>query len=137
MQLSLKLAYSGLVSERVFCNFCDILNFLDSLKRCVCYYQCLVCINSHYVIDAMPDLRGFQTFVNVIITHEEFDSYMFKEADQPVRKNLIRKMRSYMLSPPLSLPNWDLVLDKKKLRNTVFVQKNGKQSSLVPYCFSH
>jgi len=126
MQLSLKLAYSGLVSERVFCNFCDILNFLDSLKRCVCY-QCLVCIDSHYVIDAMPDLRGFQTFVNVIITHEEFDSYMFKEANEPVRKkhrvSIKGMFHSYMLSPPLSLPNRDLVLDKKKLRDIVFVQK--------------
>lgn len=36
----------------------------------------------HHVIDADPDPRGFQTFVHVIITHEEFDSHTYTVADR-------------------------------------------------------
>lgn len=39
----------------------------------------------HHVIDADPDPSVFQTFVHVIITHEEFDSRMYTAADRWAR----------------------------------------------------
>lgn len=78
------LLYSGLVSERLLCSV-HISPFLTvcANRHTVSDISVLSATNDwHEVIDADQDPSGFQSFLHVIITHEEFDIHMCKVADK-------------------------------------------------------